>query len=181
MKKLLILSSALLISCAVLSGCAEKVKEKPEANIVSETEDLSYAKTPEEMAIRLTESIAGFDEQAYNKYFPDFYERNSYKTIKNSFYMHCRSEGFDYENKRNIEDFKVYLTEDRRNEDGFVSVISYLKESDVIKLHILMQYDIGKDAYYITDVFSSSPEDPGTPENIIIDKGGKLLDTDDFK
>ena len=46
MKKILILTTALLISCAVLSGCAEKVKEKPEANIVSETEDLSYAKTP---------------------------------------------------------------------------------------------------------------------------------------
>lgn len=180
MKKLFILSTAILISCAVLFGCAENVKEKPETNITSEPEDLSYAKTPEEMAIRITESIAGFDKQAYNKYFPEFYERNSYDTIKNSFYMHCRSEGFNYENKRTIEDFKLYLTEDRRNEDGFVSIISYLKGSNIIKLHILLQYDIEKDAYYITDIFSSSPDDPGTSENTIIERDGKLINTNDY-
>lgn len=73
MKKIFILSSAILISCAVLLGCTEKVKEKPETDIVTEPEDLSYAKTPEEMAIRITESIAGFDEQEYIKYFPEFY------------------------------------------------------------------------------------------------------------
>lgn len=180
MKKLFILSSAIFISCAVLLGCTEKVKEKPETDIVTEPEDLSYAKTPEEMAIRITESIAGFDEQAYIKYFPEFYERNSFNTIKNSFYMHCRSEGLDYEIKRSINDFNVYIYTDRRNEDGFVSALSFLKDSDIIKLHIKMQYDIEKNGYYVTDVFSSGPEDPGTPEDIIIEQGGKLINTNDY-
>lgn len=72
MKKLFILSSAILISCAVLLGCTEKVKEKPETDIVTEPEDLSYAKTPEEMAIRITESIAGFDEQYILNIFRNF-------------------------------------------------------------------------------------------------------------
>ena len=94
--------------------------------------------------------------------------------------MYCRSEGLDYEIKRSIDDFNVYIYTDRRNEDGFVSALSFLKDSDIIKLHIKMQYDIEKNGYYVTDVFSSGPEDPGTPEDIIIEQGGKLINTNDY-
>ena len=72
------------------------------------------------------------------------------------------------------------ISRTERNEDGFVSALSFLKDSDIIKLHIKMQYDIEKNGYYVTDVFSSDPEDPGTPEDIIIEQGGKLINTNDY-
>lgn len=66
MRKLIILSLALIISCAVLCACSDKKeKEMSETEIVAETENLSIAKTPEEMAVRLTEAVAGFNEEAY--------------------------------------------------------------------------------------------------------------------
>lgn len=182
MKKLIILSSALIISCAALCACSDKKeKEMSETEIAAETENLSIAKTPEEMAVRLTEAVAGFNEEAYINCFPEYRDRNSYDSIRKAFLMHCRSEGLDYENKRSIEDFKLYIYTDKRNEDGRVSIISFLKDSDIIKLHIKMQYDIDTDGYYITDVFASSPDDPGTPENIIIEQGGQLVDTEKIK
>lgn len=173
MKKLLLLISAFLC-CTIAYACTENSE-----NTVSESsyiyEDMSIAETPEEMVARLTEAVAGFDEQAYIKCFPDYYYRNAYDEVIQSFYMHCRSCGMDYEVKRTISDFNVYMYEDNRNEEGTVSAISFLKGSDVIKLQINMQYDITRNGYYITDVFPSSPDKIGTNEKTIIEQGGKLV------
>ncbi len=186
MKKSILIS--ILLCGTMLCACSSKKNESENSIIQHESEiaetteittefiDMSIADTPEEMAARLVESVAGFDETAYISCFPDTYSRNSYDGITQDFYMHCRADGLDYKSKRSLQDFKVYMYNDKRYEEGRVSAIAFLKESDIIKLHINMEFDISREGFYITDVISSEAGEGGTSEEIIIEQGGKLVD-----
>lgn len=188
MKKTSIIS--VFMCCAMLCACGNKDNTEEKQVIQSETEaettevvteyvDMSVADSPEEMAARLIEAVGTFDRNSYIDCYPDAGWNDTYDDITQDFYNHFRSEGLDYKKERPLGDFNAYLNNDKLDE-GRVSVIAFNKECNKIYLHIIMEFDISKDGYCITDVISSEAGSGGN-ESYCIERGYKLIDfTEDF-
>lgn len=108
--------------------------------------DMSFAESPEIMVCRVIDAIASDDEAAYNNCCSGIENsyNQSFDDIYEKYAMQCREFGIDYETKRSAEDFNVYIYNDKRDTEGFVSFVVYLEDSELVKFHIKTQYDINK-------------------------------------
>ena len=144
LKKLLtVISTGVIILCC---SCSENSKKQEK--------DMSFAESPEIMVCRVIDAIASDDEAAYNNCCSGIENsyNQSFDDIYEKYAMQCREFGIDYETKRSAEDFNVYIYNDKRDTEGFVSFVVYLEDSELVKFHIKTQYDINKKGYCIEEI-----------------------------
>lgn len=144
LKKLLtVISTGVIILCC---SCSENSKKQEK--------DMSFAESPEIMVCRVIDAIASDDEAAYNNCCSGIENsyNQSFDDIYEKYAMQCREFGIDYETKRSAEDFNVYIYNDKRDTEGFVSFVVYLENSELVKFHIKTQYDINKKGYCIEEI-----------------------------
>ena len=159
LKKLLtVISTGVIIFCC---SCSEKSKKQEK--------DMSFAESPEIMVCRVIDAIASDDEAAYNNCCSGIENsyNQSFDDIYEKYAMQCREFGIDYETKRSAEDFNVYIYNDKRDTEGFVSFVVYLEDSELVKFHIKTQYDINKKGYCIEEIIPRNAGEAAAQQSYI--------------
>ena len=96
--------------------------------------------------------------------------------------MQCREFGIDYETKRSAEDFNLYIYNDKRDTEGFVSFIVYLEDSELVKFHIKTQYDINKKGYCIEEIIPRNAGEAAAQQSYIKENYSSVdIDNIDYK
>lgn len=174
LKKILtVISTGVIILCC---SCSENSKKQEK--------DMSFAESPEIMVCRVIDAIASNDEAAYNNCcsgIENSYDQ-SFDDIYEKYAMQCREFGIDYETKRSAEDFNLYIYNDKRDTEGFVSFIVYLEDSELVKFHIKTQYDINKKGYCIEEIIPRNAGEAAAQQSYIKENYSSVdIDNIDYK